>query len=79
MTLINLPSREDARLCASVVKEIASTKGILRDAAAVGKLTASVAKLFNRGMRDRDQLLSAAMESCSASADRTAPPAQPSE
>jgi len=48
------------------VKEIARAKGILHDAAAVGNLTASVAKLYTRGMRDRDELLSAAMESYSA-------------
>lgn len=64
--MTNLPSREDARLCASVVKEIARTKGILHDAAAVGRLTVSVAKLFNKGIRDRDALLLAAMESYSA-------------
>lgn len=55
-------SREDARLCAAVVKEVASAKGLDRDPAAIGKLTATVARLFNRGLRERDKLLSAAMD-----------------
>ncbi len=63
--MTNLPSREDARLCASVVKDIARTKGILHDAAAIGRLTVSVAKLFNKSLRERDELLSSAMESYS--------------
>jgi hypothetical protein len=60
MTL-NLPSKEDARLCASVVKEIARAKGIASDPAFISRLTATVARLFNRGVRDRDALLSEAM------------------
>jgi len=59
---MNLPSKEDARVCATVVKEVASAKGITRDPAAIGKLTATVARLFNRGLRERDKLLSAAMD-----------------
>ncbi|MBB3965762.1 hypothetical protein [Rhizobium metallidurans] len=48
------------------MKEIARTKGVLHDAAAVGRLTVLVARLFNKGLRERDELLSAAMESYSA-------------
>jgi hypothetical protein len=55
-------SKEDARLCASVVKEVARAQGIVRDTAAIGRLTTMVARLYNRGMRDRDQLLAAATE-----------------
>ncbi len=58
---MSLPSKEDARLCASVVKEIARTKGITGDPASIGALTTTVARLFNRGLRDRDVLLSEAM------------------
>ena len=56
-------SQEDARLCAGVVKEIARVKGLVNDPGAIGSLTASVARFYNRGMRDRDQLLAAAMQS----------------
>lgn len=55
-------SNEDARLCAGVVKEVAHDHGFGRDPVAIGRLTVSVARLFNRGMRDRDQLLDAAMQ-----------------
>ncbi len=68
MTL-NLPSKEDARLCADVVKEVARARGIVRDPAAIGRLTTAVATLYNRGMRDRDQLLTAVMESSNAPPD----------
>jgi len=56
-------SKEDARFCASVVKEVAHAEGILRDPAAIGRLTATVARLYNRGMQDRDELLNAALKS----------------
>ncbi|TAX87295.1 hypothetical protein ELH95_30875 (plasmid) [Rhizobium leguminosarum] len=56
-------SQEDARLCAGVVKEIARAKGIVKDPSAIGRLTAFIARLYNRGMRDRGQLLAAAMQS----------------
>ncbi len=56
-------TKEDARFCASVVKEIALAQGIVRDPAAIGRLTATVARLYNRGMRDRAELLKAALES----------------
>jgi len=56
-------SKEDAHVCASVVKEVARAQGIVRDPAAIGRLTAAVARLFNRGMHDRDELLQAAMRS----------------
>jgi hypothetical protein len=55
-------SKEDARLCASVVKEVASAQGIVNDPAAIGRLTASVARLYNRGLRDREELRKAAMK-----------------
>jgi hypothetical protein len=60
-------SREDARLCAGVVKKVASAKGLVHDPAAIGKLTVTVARLFNRGIRERDRLTAAAMD-----ADQTA-------
>jgi len=56
-------SKEEARFCASVVKEVARAQGILRDPAAIGRLTATVARLYNRGMQDRDELLNAAQKS----------------
>lgn len=55
-------SRDDARLCASVVKEVARSKGIANDPASVGRLTVEIARLFNKGLRDRDQLLAAAFD-----------------
>jgi hypothetical protein len=64
-------SKEDARLCAGVVKEVARAKGIVKDPAAIGRLTASVARLYNRGVRDRDQLLAAAMQSVTVQTDPT--------
>ncbi|EJZ18509.1 hypothetical protein NE852_31775 (plasmid) [Rhizobium sp. Pop5] len=57
---MHLPSKEDARLCAGVVREVARAKGIA-EPFSIGRLTARVARLFNRGMRDRDSLLSEAM------------------
>ena len=60
--MIEAISKDDARLCASVVKEVASAKGITRDPAAIGKLTTTVARLFNRGLREKDQLIAAAMD-----------------
>jgi hypothetical protein len=62
-------SKEDARLCAGVVKEVTRAQGIDRDPVAIGRLTASVARLYNRGMRDRDQLLAAAMMAVPTPAD----------
>jgi hypothetical protein len=62
-------SKEDARLCAGVVKEVARATGIIKDPAATRSLTASVARLYNRGMRDRDQLLAAAMQAVPMPAD----------
>jgi len=58
---MNLPSKEDARLCASVVKEVARVKGMSGDPSSISRLTATIARLFNKGMRDRDRLLSEAM------------------
>ena len=55
-------SKEDARLCAGIVREVARAKGIVHEPAAIGRLTATVARLFNRGVRDRDQLLKEAMD-----------------
>jgi len=49
-----------------VVKEIASAKGLAHDPAAIGKLTTTVARLFNRGLRERDRLMAAAMDGDSA-------------
>jgi hypothetical protein len=66
-------SKEDARLCAGVVKEVARAHDFVKDPAAIGRLTASVARLFNQGMCDRDQLLEAAMQ-CAAT--RTTSPSE---
>jgi len=55
-------AREDARLCASVVKEVVRSRGIANDPAAVGRLTVVVARLFNKGLREREELLKAAMD-----------------
>jgi hypothetical protein len=68
MTL-NLPSKEEARLCASIVKEVGRAQGIVSDPAAIGRLTVTVARLFNKGLRDRDELLTAATESVQIPAD----------
>jgi hypothetical protein len=62
-------SKEDARLCAGVAKEVARAKRIVKDPAAIWSLTASVARLYNRGMRDREELLTAAMQSAPIPAD----------
>ncbi|TCL63671.1 hypothetical protein [Rhizobium sp. BK251] len=53
-------SRDDARLCASVIKEVARSKGIANDPSAVARLTVAIARLFNKGLRDRGQLVAAA-------------------
>ncbi len=60
---MNLPSKEDARLCARIVKEVARAQGIVNDPAAVGRLTVTVARLFNKGLRDHEELLTVATES----------------
>ncbi|MBB4351638.1 hypothetical protein [Aliirhizobium cellulosilyticum] len=65
-------SKEDARFCASVVKEVARAQGIVRDPAAIGRITAAVARLYNRGMHDREEVLQAAMQSVRLESD-TAP------
>jgi hypothetical protein len=58
---MSYPTIEDTRLCASVVKEIARVKGITGDQASIGRLTATVARLFNAGVRDREGLFAEAM------------------
>lgn len=62
-------SKEDALFCAGVVKEVARAQGIVRDPAAIGRLTATVARLYNRGMHDRDELLKAALKSVNGEQD----------
>lgn len=62
-------SKEDARFCASVIKEVARAEGILRDPAEIGRLTATVARLYNRGMQDRDELRNAALKSVTSETD----------
>jgi len=66
---MHLPSKEDARLCASIVKDVAHAQGIVSDPAAIGRLTVTVARLFNKGLRDREELLTAATESVQTPAD----------
>lgn len=68
---MSYPSIEDSRLCASVVKEVVQVRGLIEDAAAIGSLTVTVARLFNRGHRDRETLLAEAL--------RVELPLQPSE
>ncbi|MBW6424390.1 hypothetical protein KX729_23330 [Rhizobium sp. XQZ8] len=58
---MSYPSIEDSRLCASVVKEVARVKGITGDPASIGRLAATVARLFNKGVRDRENLLAEAI------------------
>jgi len=62
MNSTQLLSREDARLCAGVVREVSSARGISKDPVAVGKLTMAVASLYNSGLHSREELLSAAMQ-----------------
>lgn len=62
MNSTQLLSREDARLCAGVVREVSSARSISKDPVAVGKLTMAVARLYNSGLRGREELLSAAMQ-----------------
>lgn len=62
-------TKENARLCASVVKEVAHAQGIVRDPAAIGRLIAAVGDLYNRVMHDRDELLKAALKSVTGEAD----------
>ncbi|NMN72584.1 hypothetical protein AF71_00044240 [Rhizobium sp. 57MFTsu3.2] len=69
MNPTSLPTKEEARLCASVVKEISQTRGVSRDPVAIGKLTVLVARLFNSGLRERDDLTSAAMRSAHSQSD----------
>jgi hypothetical protein len=54
---MNLPSKEDARLCASVIKELVETRGLKGNHQAIATLTITVAKLYNKGVRERDALL----------------------
>ncbi len=62
MNSTQMLSREDARLCAGVVREVSSARGISKDPGAVGKLTMTVARLYNSGLHSREELLSAAMQ-----------------
>lgn len=62
MNPTSLPTKEEARLCASVVKEISEARGVSKDPVAIGKLTVLVARLFNSGLRERDDLMSAACD-----------------
>lgn len=62
MTLTCLLPREDARLCAGVVREVSGARGIAKDPVAVGKLTILVARLYNSGLHSRGELLSVAMQ-----------------
>jgi len=62
MNPTSLPTKEEARLCASVVKEISQARGVSKDPVAIGKLTVLVARLFNSGLRERGDLMSAARD-----------------
>ncbi|QFY61150.1 hypothetical protein FZ934_12480 [Rhizobium grahamii] len=63
MTPTLLPSKDEARLCASVVRDLARDLSLADDPVAIGKLTVLVARLFNSGLRTREELMSAAMKS----------------
>jgi len=63
MTARPLPSKDEARLCANVVRNLACDLSLADDPAAIGKLTVLVARLFNSGLRTREELMSAAMKS----------------
>lgn len=63
MTLTCLLSRENARLWAGVVREVSGAWGIAKDPVAVGQLIILVARLYNSGLRSREELLSAAIQS----------------
>lgn len=63
MSSASLLPREAARLCAGVVREVSRRHGIAEDPAAVGQLIVTVARLYNGGLRDGDELLAAAMRS----------------
>ncbi len=65
----SLPTKEEARLCASVVKEVSQARGFSSDPVAIGKLTVLVARLFNSGLRERDDLMSAALRSAYSQSD----------
>lgn len=56
-----LISKEGARLCASIVKEVACAQGLVGEPSATGRLTVSGVKLYNKGLRDCDQPLAAAL------------------
>ena len=60
---ISFPSKDEARLCASVVRNIANDLNLSGDPASVGKLTVVVARLFNSGLRTHEELMSAALQS----------------
>ncbi|MGZ2487453.1 hypothetical protein ACVITL_006038 [Rhizobium pisi] len=58
---MSLPSKEDARLCASVIKEVVEARALKGDHQAIATLTLTVAKLYNKGIRERDALLAEAI------------------
>ncbi len=57
---MSLPSKEDARLCASVIREIVEQRQLRGNHQAIATLTIMVAKLFNKGIRERQVLLAEA-------------------
>lgn len=54
---MSLPSKEDARVCATVVKEVVETRGLRGDHRAISMLTNTVARLYSNGIRGREALL----------------------
>ncbi|EPE97060.1 hypothetical protein [Rhizobium grahamii] len=54
-----LLTREELRLCVDAVKTVARERGVEKDAAAVARIMATVADLFNKGMRTHDDLVAA--------------------
>lgn len=54
---MSLPSKEDARLCASVIREIIEQRHLKGNHQAIATLTIMVAKLFNKGIHEREVLL----------------------
>jgi len=76
---MSLPSKEDARLCASVIREIVEQRQLRGNHQAIATLTMTVAKLFNKGLRDRQFLLAEAHRAADTglSGDGTDPAVKP--
>lgn len=52
-----MPPKEDARVCATVVREIVEARGLKGDHRAIATITNTVARLYSNGIRGREALL----------------------